>query len=330
MRLPRNQVLVGDASDRLLQLPADSVDCVITSPPYYRLRNYGHAAQLGAEPHVDDWVAALRLVMRGVARVLKSTGTAWLNLGDTYSRRASAGAPPKSLLLAPERLALALLDDGWTVRNKIVWTKTNPMPASVADRLTTTWEPILLLSRSRHYFFDLDAIRAPHTGRRRGPMSVPASVSRPRWAGPGAGSNNGLARLRRNGHAGHPLGKNPGDTWRTSTSSYQSSHPATYPEQLIRPAVLAGCPERTCASCGVPQPTPIGLEPCSCATVATHPGIVLDPFLGSGSTAAAAKRAGRDWLGIELNPEYAALAEQRLAATPNPNVDGQTESAHAA
>jgi DNA modification methylase len=130
--LPRNQILVGDALDRLRQLPTASVDTAVTSPPYYLLRNYHVAGQFGLEPTVTAWVENLRTVLNEVGRVLKPTGSLWLDLGDSYSRHDRYGAPPKALLLAPERLLLALVADGWIVRNKVIWAKANPMPNSVA------------------------------------------------------------------------------------------------------------------------------------------------------------------------------------------------------
>src|SRR2546421_5580163 len=156
-----NRILVGDAYRTLRKLPPSFVDCVVTSPPYFQLRNYQHAGQLGLEEHVQLWVNDLRGVLAELARVLVPTGSVWLNLGDTYST-GPEGALAKSLLLGPERLALALLEDGWIIRNKIIWAKRNPMPSPVRDRLSCTWEVISLLVRQRDYFFDLDAIRLPH------------------------------------------------------------------------------------------------------------------------------------------------------------------------
>lgn len=167
MIAPRNRILVGDALDRVRQLPDDSVDCVVTSPPYFRLRDYGHADQLGLEAHVDRWVDQLQQLMSELRRVLVPTGTIWLNLGDSYSVKPAEGAARKSLLLGPERLTLRLLDDGWLVRNKIVWAKTNTVPTSVTDRLATKHEFIYVLARSPRYFFDLDAVREPQSAAHR-------------------------------------------------------------------------------------------------------------------------------------------------------------------
>lgn len=318
--LPRNTVLVGDARERLAELPEASVDCVITSPPYYQLRNYGVAGQLGLEATVSGWVEAMRAVVAELARVLKPAGSLWLNLADSYSRHPRYGAPPKAMLLAPERLLLSLAGDGWRVRNKVIWAKTNPMPHSVADRLSTTYEVVYFLVRSPRYYFDLDAIRRPHcsTAARSG---RPAIGRRPHWAGPLAGSQDGLRRARAAGQPGHVLGKNPGDVWHLATAGYRGAHFATFPPALVERPLLAGCPERTCAACGQAWRRPrlwqdgrtaAELQPvCNCRA-GWRPGLVLDPFFGSGTVAAVARAHRRDWLGIELNPAYAALAEQRL------------------
>src|SRR5256885_9171231 len=140
MRAPRNTILTGDAVTRLRELPPASVDCVVTSPPYFQLRDYGVPGQLGLEPTVSGWVADLRQICREVARVLVPTGSLWLNLADSFSRHDRYGAPTKGLLLAPERLLLALAQDGWIVRNKVIWSKPNPMPNSVTDPLALTYE----------------------------------------------------------------------------------------------------------------------------------------------------------------------------------------------
>jgi DNA modification methylase len=290
--LPTGQILVGDVRAMLDRLPADSVDCVVTSPPYFRLRNYGKHRQIGLETHVDDWVNELRLVARGLKRVLKPSGALWLNLGDTYSKHEQDGARNKSLVLAPERLALALVKDGWVLRNKVIWAKSNPMPTSVRDRLSCTWEVVCFFTRDERYHFDLDAIRIPHRSARSGPSrrhhsSRPQWSVPPEWRGPSSGSNSGLDSLKARGLAGHPLGKNPGDVWTIPTAGYRGAHHAVYPTTLVERPILATCPPG---------------------------GVVLDPFIGSGTTAIAAEKHGRHWIGIELNPEFAALAQQRIAA----------------
>ncbi|MFB8776848.1 DNA-methyltransferase [Streptomyces broussonetiae] len=326
--MPRNTILVGDARKRLRELPSASIDCIITSPPYFGVRNYGHQQQLGAEDTVTAWVAELRAVCRELARVLRPAGTLWLNLGDSYSRRPTEGAAQKSLLLGPSRLALALLDDGWRLRNHVIWAKSNPMPTSVTDRLTTTHETVYFFTRSRRYYFNLDAIREPlrttqkqtttNTRRTYPPDNARLAVRR-------VSNNNGLGKLKARGVAGHPLGKNPGDVWSLPTAGFRGAHFATFPLALIERPLLATCPERTCTACGQPWQRERrklngrllangALQPaCYCGAVSA-PGIVLDPFFGSGTTALTAEKHGRDWVGIEINPTFAALAEQRLDA----------------
>lgn len=345
----RNRILVGDVRERLRELPDASVDCVITSPPYFQLRDFGMAGQLGLELTVSDWVEELRLVLGGLVRVLKPTGSLWLNLGDTYSRHHRSGAPPKSLVLAPERLLLALAADGWIVRNKLIWAKTNPMPSSVADRLSITYDVVYLLVRSGRYHFDLDAIRLPHrsyrTDRRAGgAVYPPPGQGAPSWDS-GSG-NKGLAALHARGQVGHRLGKNPGDVWQIPAANYRDAHFATFPPRLVERPLLAGCPQRVCCRCGCPykreghvlrsqlgvsQPrrapgdvhrfkhhyrvirTRGALRPgCSCRS-ASQPGLVLDPFFGAGTVALVAEQHGRDWVGIELNPDFARLANERIA-----------------
>lgn len=313
----RNQIIVGDVRTVLDELPAQSIDAVITSPPYFRLRNYGEACQIGLEPRVDDWVDELRLVFRGLKRVLKSTGSVWLNLGDSYAKGASDGATRKSLLLAPERLALALVEDGWILRSKIVWSKTNPLPSSAKDRLSCTWEVIYFLSLSEHYYFDLNAIRIPHVS---GPGTAsPAARARYQKTralrevgarGNLAAPTGGLDAFG-SGLGGHPLGKNPGDVWRYATGGFRGGHIAVFPERLIDRPVLAGVPAATCSACGVPWRTANSKPSCDCRA-STRPGVVLDPFMGSGTVGVVAERHGRDWLGIELKAQYRDLAMQRI------------------
>jgi DNA modification methylase len=327
--LPRNTVLVGDAATILRRIPDASVHCIVTSPPYFGHRDYGADGQIGLEPSVHDWVAKLTRVTDQLGRVLARDGAFWLNVGDTYSRHRREGAPEKSLLLAPERLVLALAGQGWIVRNKVAWIKPHPLPAPFKDRLTAAWEAVYLLVRSRRYHFDLDAIRLPHQSARRrsyaprGPEPRgPGRPRPPRWAGPRAGNQSGLGRLKELGRPGHALGKNPTDVWSIAQSrNHGGHHRATFPEALIERPILATCPERVCTSCGSPwrrhrvvPGDPGDVRPgCDCRAP-WKPGIVLDPFMGSGTTAVVAERHGRDWLGIELNPDFATLAEARVAA----------------
>lgn len=323
--LPRNRIIVGDALDRLRQLPGNSVDCVATSPPYFRLRDYSSDGQLGLEQHVGDWVDQLETISREVRRVLVPTGTFWLNLGDTYSGHARQGAPRKSLLLAPERLLLRLQAAGWLVRNKVVWSKPNAMPISVTDRLACSYEVIYVLAKQPTYFFDLDAIRVPHrssaTTRTRPPQKRSDRAS---WLGPNGLGDNGLAAMKARGLVGHPLGKNPGDVWTIATGGYRSAHHAIFPLALAERMIAAGCPEARCISCRLPwkrrvlralggTATRSALAPTCGCEAGSEPGLVCDPFMGSGTSAVAAQKLGRDWLGIELNRQFTSVARERVA-----------------
>lgn len=327
---PRNEILIGDVRTRLAELPDAAVDCIITSPQYWALRDYGHDGQIGAEADVEAWAAEIAGVCDELKRVLTPTGALWLNLGDSYSRHPDNGTKRKSLLLGPHRVALRLVQSGWLLRNVVVWAKTNPMPSSITDRLSTTHEFVYFFTRQANYHFDLDAIREPTSTNHRIGRSARTSYP-PREAVPSLGGgtsprvdlNQGLAGMKAAGRESHPLGKNPGDVWPMATASYRGAHFATFPLGLVRRPLLATCPERVCTQCGTPwQRAPqmisgrklaTGPLRAACDHTDWRPGLVLDPFCGSGTVAIAAETYGRDWLGIELNPEYAALARARLA-----------------
>lgn len=323
--LPRNTIITGDARRALPDLLAESVDTCITSPPYVAaLRDYGRAGQLGQEPTVRGYVESLRAILRQVRRLLKPTGSLWLNLGDAHSRHPRQGAPAKGLLLAPQRVALALAEDGWLVRNVAIWHKTNPMPQSAADRLSPTYEVVIFATKEPSYFFDLDAIRIPHRSAQRIGQASPSSLGRLYQ-----GHNDGLGKLRAAGEVGNPRGKNPGDVWTMATAVDRLGHQATFPQSLIERPILAACPERICVQCdrawtrptrivrrrtseGVIQVRKTGeLRRCDCFAP-SRPGIVLDPFFGTGTVGLVAQRHRRDWLGIELNPTFSRLARRRL------------------
>ena len=323
--LPRNTIITGDARRALAGLLPESVDTCITSPPYVAaLRDYGRAGQLGQEPTVAEYVENLRTILRQVHRLLKPTGSLWLNLGDAHSRHPRQGAPAKGLLLAPQRVALALAEDGWIVRNIVIWHKTNPMPQSARDRLSPAYETVIFATKEPSYFFSLDEIRIPHRSAQRIGQASPASLGRLYQ-----GHNDGLGKLSAAGRVGNPRGKNPGDVWAMATAVDRFGHQATFPERLIERPILAACPERICVQCdrawirptrivrcrtseGVIQVRKTGeLRRCDCFAP-SRPGVVLDPFFGTGTVGLVAERHRRDWLGIELNPTFTSLARQRL------------------
>lgn len=316
--LPRNQILVGDALAVLRTLPDASVDVVVTSPPYFQLRSYGIDGQYGLEPTIDDWVDHLGSVCRELHRILVPTGSLWLNLGDSYSRHPQLGAPAKSLLLGPERLALRLIAEGWRLRNHVVWAKTNPMPASVTDRLACTWEHLYFFTKQSTYYFDLDAIRVPHRSTAPRPGGTLNTYLPTDWVAPLSNDHGGLPTMKRAGRVGHPNGKNPGDVWSLATAGYRDAHFATFPPRLIERPIRASTPARRCTRCRTATLRRLGrnaLHAAGCDCAAGHePGVVLDPFMGAGTVGVVATREQRDWIGIELNPTFATLARHRIAA----------------
>lgn len=302
-------LLVGDCRETLRTLPDQSVHCVVTSPPYFGLRDYGVDRQIGLEHSPAEFVAEMVAVFREVHRVLGDDGTLWLNLGDSYARNPAkgksgtpngrnlakqgysggAGIPwgtkEKDLIGIPWRVAFALQADGWYLRQDIIWHKPNPMPESVRDRCTKAHEYIFMFAKSPRYYFDFEAIREPEVcGRMRGPALHPDAKS--------TNGNGGLSRRKSYGK------RNRRSVWEVNTKPFKEAHFATYPPDLIEPCILAGCPEG---------------------------GTVLDPFFGAGTTGLVAQQHGRNWIGCELNPDYADIARRRLGI-PVPMADDDFES----
>jgi DNA modification methylase len=373
------RVLQGDCRDVLATMPADSVHCVVTSPPYYGLRDYGTAQwdggdpacdhvqtawaaerftdgtgvalggcaswkggtrnrqklydrecgkcgarridrQIGLEQSPDAYLATMVEVMREVRRVLRDDGTLWLNVGDSYgqnqgsgfdtnqdggerkklaaSPKVNTGVKPKDLLMMPARLALALQADGWWVRSKIVWAKPNPMPESVTDRPTSSYEEVFLLTKSSRYFYDADAVREPH---------AEASLNRYQYAPSSYCEtiHNLKGRRAANGVDHNPAGRNLRNVWTIATAPYAEAHFATFPPELAERCIKAG----------------------------TRRGdTVLDPFGGAGTTGLVADRLGRDAVLIELSESYCEMARKRIAsdaplftAWPPAETDAQDE-----
>lgn len=290
-------ILQGDALTLLRKMPTGSVRCCVTSPPYWGLRDYGHAEQLGLEKTPEEYVAKMVEVFREVKRVLADDGTLWLNLGDSYSMSTKGaggngkqhtnvgtvmtdrswsvapGLKPKDLVGIPWMVAFALRADGWYLRSDIIWAKPNPMPESVTDRPTKAHEYLFLLAKSQRYYYDAKAVAEPATGQDAGNgFARPECISRDGcddptpWKASPSGTRN-----RRT-------------VWTIAPKPFKGAHFAVMPEALVEPCVLAG----------------------------SAPGdLVLDPFTGSGTVGVVALRHGRKFVGCELNSEYVSMARNR-------------------
>ena len=292
----------GDVLEGLQSLEDKSVQTCITSPPYWGLRDYGVDGQLGLEKTPEEYVEKLVAVFREVRRVLRDDGTVWLNLGDSYNGSGGAGGDystgglkegqpkygrkfasnlkPKDLVGIPWRVAFALQADGWYLRQDIIWAKPNPMPESVRDRCTKAHEYIFLLSKSARYYYDNEAIKEEAVLLRNCYRPFQDKVY----------ENMDINRQCLNPKFSDKVYKtrNKRSVWTVPTKGFPGAHFATFPPDLITPCILAGAP--------------VG-------------GVVLDPFMGAGTTALTSQRLGRKWVGIELNPEYAELIKKRFGDT---------------
>jgi site-specific DNA-methyltransferase (adenine-specific) len=321
------EILHGDCRETLKTLPDASVNCCVTSPPYFGLRDYGHDAQIGLEESPDAFVQQMVSVFREVRRALRDDGTLWLNLGDSYAAQRGGTHQPaetlaggkngkteqganvnrdrhdgynptrfasriglkhKDLIGIPWRVAFALQGDGWYLRQDIIWHKPNPMPESVTDRCTKAHEYIFLLSKSARYFYDAEAVKEK-TGSECDPEEYEKVKAAGTWKSGGitqyAGSLKTQPRLT------SPTGRNRRSVWTVTTKPYKGSHFATFPPDLIRPCILAGCPTG---------------------------GTVLDPFGGSGTTGQVAMEEGRNAILCELNADYVGLIRKRIGGvTPS-------------
>lgn len=302
-------ILLGDCRYLLNSIPEKSVNCCVTSPPYFGLRDYGVDGQLGLEKTPEDYVSSLVKIFEEVWRVMRDDGTLWLNLGDSYmsvksyayppqtragqsgmpsdfiplNRKSQKGLKTKDLIGIPWRVALALQANGWYLRQDIIWHKPNPMPESVGDRCTKSHEYLFLLSKQPKYYFNRDSILE----------DAVTNSSYKDWYHKDYDQSM-LANKQINGVKGRPSGvagysapgkRNRRSVWTIPTKPFKGAHFATFPPKLIEPCILAGCP--------------VG-------------GTVLDPFTGSGTTGEVSLLNGRNFIGIELNPDYHKMATDRL------------------
>ncbi|MDQ7027745.1 MAG: site-specific DNA-methyltransferase [Anaerolineae bacterium] len=281
----QNIILQGDSWELVDVLPEQSVQMIVTSPPYFQQRKYikkdtDGSLEFGREATVQEYVTKLVLLFQKLKLVLKDNGTIWLNLGDKYL--------DNQLLGVPWRVALALQDDGWLLRSEIIWYKPNAMPSSVKNRPTTDHEHIFLLAKSKDYYYNADAIREQHvTFSTKSKMKGGRNHFGKRDGTPENGKNKGDSNLHdgRWDQAFHPLGRNKRTVWEIPVGKFRDAHFAVFPERLIENCILAG---------------------------STEEDIVLDPFMGAGTTALVAKRHSRHYIGIELVAAYIKMAEERI------------------
>lgn len=296
-----NKIILSDCLEGIKRMPDSSVDCCISSPPYWGLRDYGVDGQIGLEENYSEFIAKLIELYSEIQRVLKPTGTCFVNLGDTYNGTKQGNTETnknpklvtdsfkkekvktiqdKSLLMIPERFAIGMIDAGWILRNQIIWHKPNQMPSSATDRFTVDFEKIFFfVKQSTGYYFEQQL--EPYTK----PLD--------RWGGDDLEANGnstwdngtGQTTYRNRNMRPNPDGKNMRTVWSINTQPFPEAHFATYPEKLVKRMIEAGCPEN---------------------------GLVLDPFMGAGTTAVVAKKLNRNYTGFELNPKYKLIAENRL------------------
>ncbi len=297
---PHHVLLHGDCLHMLRVIPSQSVNCCVTSPPYFGLRDYGVDGQIGFEETPEVFVQKLVEIFREVKRVLRDDGTLWLNLGDSYAANRSCQPPPtntgnklghpqkasvaeglkpKDLIGIPWRVAFALQADGWYLRQDIIWHKPNPMPESVKDRCTKAHEYIFLLSKSSRYYFDNESIKVES---KQDWGTRDRSNGKYHKEGGGLQPHSGLEKSY--------TMANKRSVWTVTTKPFKGAHFATFPPDLIEPCILAGCPRG---------------------------GVVLDPFNGAGTTGVVAQQHKRSFLGIELNSEYCRIAVERWAKNAN-------------
>lgn len=324
-----NKVHNVDALTLLKALPDNSVDCCVTSPPYFGLRDYGVDGQIGLEKTPNEYVQTLVTLFRELRRVLKESGTFWLNLGDSYTNddkwggttsgkhvislhghsnigraKRKTGLPSKNLLLIPHRVAIALQDDGWIVRQDNVWHKPNPMPESVTDRTTRAHEYVFQFAKSARYYYNAEAVKEPARDwgvrdRTNGKYHNEGTGLRPHTGLKGVSKQDAIGKRQYTGFNDRyfgqeqPLTRNKRSVWTISPAQFRDAHFATFPLELPEICIRAGCPPG---------------------------GLVYDPFMGSGTVALVARAEGRNFIGSELNPDYITIINRRLSQPYTPKL----------
>lgn len=298
-----NKIIQGDCLEVLKTLPNDSVDCVITSPPYWALRDYGVAGQLGLESSFQEYITKLCNIFDEIKRVLKPTGTCWVNIGDTYGGtgkksdtndkykkglvrdfdRPNGKEKQKCLLQIPARFSIEMINRGWILRNEIIWHKPNAMPSSALDRFTVDFEKVFFFTKNKKYYFEQQLEKSIWAEKDK--RFITGKITK---SGKSTSDNGKQYQISTSGAFRKDGKRNVRAVWKIPTKGYKESHFATYPEALIEPMVKAGCP--------------------------VH-GTILDPFFGAGTTGVVSKKNNRNYIGIELNVSYIDIAQKRIDST---------------
>ena len=359
-------IVQGNCIDKIKELDDNSIDCVVSSPPYYGLRDYGVNGQFGLEKTYQEYIANTVKVFETFKPKLKDTATIWWNVGDTYSSTRWSNTPSttgisqkhsdivlkkiidipeKSLMMIPNRVAIALQIAGWYIRSEIIWHKPNPMPESVRDRPTSCHEKIWLITKNKKYYYDADAIKEP--------LAVSSIPRLNQNIKNQKGSARANAGRKTNGNlkaVGNLEKRNKRNVWTITTKPFKEAHFATFPPDLIEPCIKGGCPEKVCVKCGNPQikefyrkekynpgygnqhtpkgthkkiggvyqkwleenPPEIRLKASCDCNADFKSGVVLDPFAGAGTTGIVARSLNRTAILIELNPEYIEISKNRI------------------
>jgi len=300
------RIINGDSLEVLKTLQDESVDCVVTSPPYWALRDYGCEGQLGLEPTFQEYIDKLCNIFDEVKRVLKKEGTCWVNIGDTYNgnkegktdnkvcdylkntttnlHKKKGDLPDKCLCQIPSRFAIEMTNRGWILRNEIIWYKPNAMPSSVKDRFTVDFEKVFFFVKNKKYWFEQQLEKSIWFEKDK--RAITGGITK---SGKSITSEGNQYQINKSGSFRKDGNRNKRCVWQIPTKPFKEAHFAVFPPTLVEPMIQAGCPEN---------------------------GIVLDPFIGSGTVAQVATLHRRNWIGIELNPEYIKLADKRRQVTP--------------
>lgn len=313
------QLVHGEAGSKLQVFPDNYFQCGVTSPPYWQQRDYNERNQMGREETPEEYVANLVKIMREVKRVLRPDGIFWLNIGDTYAQKKIGNIKPRDLVGIPWLVAFALRDDGWYLRDDIIWAKTNPQPESVKNRTIRSHENIFMLTKSPNYYYDNEAIQEPQKEISiKRAFSVNKVASRKDFKNPnykisGEAQDRTYKKMRAEVEAGKEMMRNKWSIWTGSSSNYKGKHFATFPEWLVKPCILAGVSQKGCCpKCKKPWQKKRWEADCECGEQSREECWVLDPFCGTSTTGVVSLKYRANFVGIDVSEKYVKISRQRL------------------